>query len=234
MIAVFMPKGTTSKEMAETRSYCKKLFLWSKSPKFWVASCIVLNMHAPSEEQSDYSKDSFYEELQQILGHFPKYHMNILLGDFNATVGSENIFKLTTGNKSPHQDSNDNGVRIINFVTSKSLVVNSMMFPQVRLEVRLAAAGGDPTVSTQAVLFGPIVRHGLWLPPIISRERPCCSSAGAPRQGAPATSPIEYRCTSTGSARSYPTECRVTPTGGAHNLLDHWSPLLAKEGICRA
>jgi hypothetical protein len=99
---------------------------------------------------------------------------------------------------------------------------------------RLAAAGGDPTISTQAILFGPIVRRGLWLPPIISRERPCCLSAGAPRQGAPTTSLIEYRCTSTGSARSYLTECRGTPTGGARNQLDRWSSLLAKEGICRA
>jgi hypothetical protein len=27
---------------------------------------IVLNMHAPSEEKSDDSKDSFYEELEQV------------------------------------------------------------------------------------------------------------------------------------------------------------------------
>jgi hypothetical protein len=32
-----MPKETTSKEMVETWSYSKKLFLWSKSPNFWVA-----------------------------------------------------------------------------------------------------------------------------------------------------------------------------------------------------
>jgi hypothetical protein len=65
--------------------------------------------------------------------------------------------------------------------------------------VRLAAAEGDPTVSTQAVQFGPMVRRGLWLPPIVSREQ----SAGAPQQGAPATNPIEYRCTSTGSAHRW-------------------------------
>ena len=29
----------------------------------------------------------------------------------------------------PHQDSNDNGVRTVNFATSKNLVVKSMMFP---------------------------------------------------------------------------------------------------------
>jgi hypothetical protein len=49
--------------------------------------------------------------------HFPKYHMNILLGDFNAKVERENIFKPTIGNESLHYNSNDKGVRIINFVT---------------------------------------------------------------------------------------------------------------------
>ena len=47
---------------------------------------IVLNVHAPSEEKSDDSKDSFYEELEQVFDHFPKYLMKILLGDFNAKV----------------------------------------------------------------------------------------------------------------------------------------------------
>jgi len=41
----------------------------------------------------------------------------------------ENIFKPTIGNESLHQDNNDNGVRIVSFVTSKNLVVKSTMFP---------------------------------------------------------------------------------------------------------
>jgi hypothetical protein len=51
------------------------------------------------------------------------------LGDFNAKVGREDIFKLTIGNESSHEISNDNGVRVVNFVTSKNLVVKSTMFP---------------------------------------------------------------------------------------------------------
>ena len=39
-------------------------------------------MHAPSEDKSDDSKDSFYEELEHVFKHFPKYRMKILLGDF--------------------------------------------------------------------------------------------------------------------------------------------------------
>ena len=72
---------------------------------------------------------SVYEKLKQIFYHFPKYHMKFLFGDFKAKVGRENIFKPTIGNESLHQDSNDNGVRIVHFVTSKNLVVKSMMFP---------------------------------------------------------------------------------------------------------
>ena len=54
--------------------------------------------------------------------------MKIVLGDFNAKVGRENILKLTIWNKSQHQDSNDNGGRIVNFATSKNLIVKSTMF----------------------------------------------------------------------------------------------------------
>jgi len=41
-------------------------------------------VHEPSEEKSDDSKDSFYEELEQFFNHFPKYNMKLLLGDNNA------------------------------------------------------------------------------------------------------------------------------------------------------
>jgi hypothetical protein len=55
--------------------------------------------------------------------------MKILLGDFNAKMGRENIFKTTIGNDSVHQDCNDNGVRIVNFATLKNLVVKITKFP---------------------------------------------------------------------------------------------------------
>jgi hypothetical protein len=54
--------------------------------------------------------------------------MKILLGDFNAKVDKEEIFKLTIGNESLHEISNDNGVRLVNFATSKNLRLKSMLF----------------------------------------------------------------------------------------------------------
>ena len=44
-------------------------------------------------------------------------------------MGRENIFKQTIENESIYQDSNDNEVRIVNFATSKNLLVKSTIFP---------------------------------------------------------------------------------------------------------
>jgi hypothetical protein len=71
---------------------------------------IVLNVHAPTEDRTDDVKDSFYEELECVFDKFPKYHIKILLRYFNAKVGREDIFKLTIGNESLHEISNNNGV----------------------------------------------------------------------------------------------------------------------------
>jgi exonuclease III len=78
---------------------------------------IVLNVHAPTEDKIDDMKDRFYEELEQVFDRFHKHRMKIFLGDFNAKVGREDIFKPTIGNERLHEISNDNGVRIVNFAT---------------------------------------------------------------------------------------------------------------------
>jgi exonuclease III len=75
---------------------------------------VVLNAHAPTEDKTDDAKDSFYEELERVFDKLHNYHVKILLGDFNAKVGREDIFERTIGNDSLHEISNDNGVRLVN------------------------------------------------------------------------------------------------------------------------
>jgi hypothetical protein len=80
----------------------------------------VVNVHAPCEDMSDDITDSFCEELGHVFDQFPRYDMKILLGDFNAKVDTEDIFKPTVGNESSHEISIDNGVGVVNFATSKT------------------------------------------------------------------------------------------------------------------
>jgi hypothetical protein len=49
--------------------------------------------------------------------------MKILLGVFNAKVAREDVLKPAIGNDSLPQIINDNGVRVVNFDTSKNLTV---------------------------------------------------------------------------------------------------------------
>jgi hypothetical protein len=55
--------------------------------------------------------------------------MKILLGDFNAKIGREDIFKPIISNESLHEFGNDNGVRVVNFATSKNLFVKRTTLP---------------------------------------------------------------------------------------------------------
>jgi hypothetical protein len=48
---------------------------------------------------------------------------------FNAKVRKEDIFKPTIGNESLRETSNDNGVKVATFATSKNLFVKNTIFP---------------------------------------------------------------------------------------------------------
>jgi hypothetical protein len=96
---------------------------------------IVFNVHAPCEDKGGEEKDRFFEELRRVFDQFPSYDMKIILDDFNAKVGRENIYKPTIGNESLHEISNDYGVRVVNFATSRNSVVKSTMFPHCKIHI---------------------------------------------------------------------------------------------------
>jgi hypothetical protein len=71
----------------------------------------------------DDMKNSFYGEIECVFDKFPKYHMTILLEDFNAKVCRDDILIPTIGNESLYEIINANGVRVVNFTTSKNMIV---------------------------------------------------------------------------------------------------------------
>jgi hypothetical protein len=92
-------------------------------------------VHAPCEDKEDDVKGSFSEKVGRVFEQIPMYDMKIILGEFKVKVGKANIFKPTIGNESLHEISNDNGVRVVNFATSKNLVVKRTMFPHLKIHI---------------------------------------------------------------------------------------------------
>ncbi|PSN46128.1 hypothetical protein C0J52_12067 [Blattella germanica] len=52
----------------------------------------VVNVYGPTEASVDKIKYEFYEEIESVFDRLSRYHMKIVLGDFNAKVGREDIF----------------------------------------------------------------------------------------------------------------------------------------------
>ncbi|KAL4091582.1 hypothetical protein QTP88_026249 [Uroleucon formosanum] len=89
----------------------------------------VINSHAPTENKEDQSKEEFYNQLERVYNSIPHSIRKIIIGDLNAKIGKEQIFKPTIGEHSLHEISNDNGSILISFAMSKNMTISSSRFP---------------------------------------------------------------------------------------------------------
>jgi hypothetical protein len=94
---------------------------------------IALSVHAATEDEIHFVKDSFCEEWNVCSINFLNVLLNILLGDFSAKVGRKDIFKPTIGNESLHKIGINNGVKLVHFASSNNLRVKSTMFPHRKI-----------------------------------------------------------------------------------------------------
>ena len=88
-------------------------------------SCTLINVHAPTNKKLEELKEEFYNLLEQNINQMANSYIKIILGDFNAKVGKEDIYKPTTGNESLHNETNDSRIKIIQFAISKGFNVRS-------------------------------------------------------------------------------------------------------------
>lgn len=89
--------------------------------------------HAPTEDADEIVKDNFYYKLDEAYNNCPKHDIKIMIGDFNAKVGKENIFKGAIGSYSLHDNTNGNGMRLIDLATERNMVISSTKFPHRRI-----------------------------------------------------------------------------------------------------
>lgn len=89
----------------------------------------IVNIHAPTEEKIEDEKDQYYEELTAVVESIPRQAIIIIiLGDANANVGREDIYRGVTGGESKHKDSNENGLKLISWAIERNLRIMSTHF----------------------------------------------------------------------------------------------------------
>ena len=75
----------------------------------------MINVHGPTNEKRKEIKEEFYNLREQNINQIATCNsdIKIIIGDFNAKVGKENFHKPTTGNEIKHNDTNKNGIKMI-------------------------------------------------------------------------------------------------------------------------
>ncbi len=69
----------------------------------------IINVHAPHNEALNADKDAYCELLGKIYDEMPAHDVKVVIGDFNAKVGKEEVFRPTIGKYSLHDITNKNG-----------------------------------------------------------------------------------------------------------------------------
>jgi endonuclease/exonuclease/phosphatase family metal-dependent hydrolase len=88
----------------------------------------IICVHAPTEEKDEERKDAFYELLERLHLKAPKHDIKTVMGDFNAKVGKEHGFTPNVGQFSLHEETNDNGWRMIDFAMARGMAISSTLF----------------------------------------------------------------------------------------------------------
>jgi len=92
-------------------------------------------VHAPTENNDDIVKSSFYDRLDRVYDTVPKHDAVIIMGDMNTKVSKDTLTPCT-GICSLHEISNDNGDRVCHFATSRDLITSSTIFPHKNIHLQ--------------------------------------------------------------------------------------------------
>ncbi|VDP54835.1 unnamed protein product [Schistosoma margrebowiei] len=93
----------------------------------------IIQCYAPTNDYNEDAKDQFYDRLQSIIEKCPTKDLTILMGDFNAKVGTDNTGYEDIMGRHGLGERNENGERFANLCAFNKLVIGGTLFPHKRI-----------------------------------------------------------------------------------------------------
>ncbi|VDP33190.1 unnamed protein product [Schistosoma margrebowiei] len=92
-----------------------------------------IQCYAPTNDYNEDAKDQFYNRLQSIVGKCQTKNLTILMGDFNAKVGTDNTGYEDIMRRHGLGERNENDERFANLCAFNKLVIGGTIFPHKRI-----------------------------------------------------------------------------------------------------
>ena len=134
---------TQGVELMLSKAAQKALIGWAaQGPRIIVASLQtkvrrvsmnVIQCYAPTNDSEDGVTDPFYHRLQSVIDKLPERDVTILMGDFNAKIGSDNIGYEEVMGQHGLGVMNDSGERLADLCALNKLVLGGSVFPHRRI-----------------------------------------------------------------------------------------------------
>ena len=122
----FIVLGDMAKRVVDWKPVNERMCRLRIKGRFFNVS--IINVHSLHMGSSVGDKDAFYELLEREYRMCPKHDVKIVIGDLNAQVGREEVYRPVIGRFSVHEKTNENGLRLIDFATSKNMAIRSTQF----------------------------------------------------------------------------------------------------------
>jgi hypothetical protein len=107
-------------------------------------------------------KDDFYEVLTKTYKECPRHDIKVLVRDMNAQVGRDSICKSNIVRYNPHDDTNDNGSRLVDFALAHNLVVGGTLLIHKKIHNgSWRTPGGNAIIQIDHILIDATHRPNL-------------------------------------------------------------------------
>ena len=122
------------------------------------AKLSILIAYAPINAASEEDKDQFYSTVQAAMKDIPAHDVLLLLGDFNARVGSNNTDRERVMGKHGVGECTDNGERLIDLCEENNLVIGGTLFQHKTIH-KLTWTSPDRRTQSQ---IDHVIINGKW------------------------------------------------------------------------
>ena len=128
MLSSLAQQALVGWEPVSPRIVCAQFLTRKKEIKLNVIQC-----YAPKNDSDEDKKDTFYQQLQNVIDSKVNKDITIVMGDFNAKIGPDNTSYEDTMGTQGFGQMNENGERFADMCALNQLVIGGSVFPHKRI-----------------------------------------------------------------------------------------------------